>query len=52
MNNQITEQQYVQATIFLAAYDLQMQVMETTTLTHDQKETIYNALDALIEAAK
>lgn len=52
MNNQTTERQYLQATIFLTAYDLQMQVMETTTLTHNQKEAIYNTLDALIEAAK
>ena len=51
MNNQTTERQYVQATIFLAAHDLQMQIMETTSLTHNQKETLYNALDALVEAA-
>ena len=52
MDNQFSERQYVQATIFLAAYDLQMQVMETSALTPDQRKAAYAALDALIEAVR
>lgn len=40
MTNQTTEKQYTQATIFLAAFDLQMLTMETTALTSDQREAV------------
>ena len=52
MDNQITEKQYVQASIFIAAFDLQTLVMETSALTPDQQEAVYVALDALVEAVK
>lgn len=52
MDNQITEKQYVQASVFIAALDLQILVMETSALTPDQREAAYAALDALIEAVK
>lgn len=48
MDNQITEKQYVQARVFIAAFDLQ----ETSALTPDQQEAAYVALDALVEAVK
>ena len=41
-----------QTTIFLAAFDLQMLTMETTALTSDQREAVYTALDALVEAVR
>lgn len=50
MNNQITEKQYVQASVFIAALYLQILVMETSALTPDQQEAAYVALDALVEA--
>lgn len=46
MDNQITEKQYVQASVFIAAFDLQIPVMETSALTPDQREA------ALIEAVR
>nr|DAR46894.1 MAG TPA: hypothetical protein [Caudoviricetes sp.] len=49
MDNQITEKQYVQASVFIAAFDLQTLVMETSALTPDQQEA---ALDALIEVVR
>lgn len=52
MDNQITEKQYVQASVFIAAFDLQTLVMETSALTPDQREAVYVALDALVEAVK
>ena len=48
----MNERQYVQARIFLAAFDLQTLIMETTTLTHDHKEALYDVLEALVEAAQ
>lgn len=51
-DNQITEKQYVQASVFIAAFDLQTLVMETSALTPDQQEAAYVALDALVEAVK
>lgn len=47
-----TELQYVQASVFVAAYDLQTLVMETNALTPDQREAAYAALDALVEAVR
>ena len=52
MDNQTTEKQYTQATIFLAAFDLQLLIMETNALTPDQQEAAYEALDALVEAVR
>lgn len=52
MDNRITEKQYVQASVFIAAFDLQTLVMETSALTPDQREAAYAALDALIEAVR
>lgn len=52
MDNQITEKQYVQASVFIAAFDLQTLVMETSALTPDQREAVYAALDSLVEAVK
>lgn len=52
MDNQIIEKQYAQASVFIAAFDLQMLVMETSALTPDQQEAAYVALDALVEAVK
>ena len=52
MGNQITEKQFVQASIFIAAFDLQTLVMETSALTPDQQEAVYVALDALVEAVR
>lgn len=51
-DNQITEKQYVQASVFIAAFDLQTLVMETSALTPDQREAAYVALDALVEAVR
>lgn len=52
MDNQTTEKQYTQATVFLAAFDLQMLTMETSALTPNQREAVYAALDALVEAVR
>lgn len=52
ITDHITEKQYVQASVFIAAFDLQMLVMETSALTPDQQEATYDALDALVEAVK
>lgn len=52
MDNQITEKQYVQASVFITAFDLQTLVMETSALTPGQREVAYVALDALVEAVK
>ena len=52
MDNQIAEKQYVQASVFIAAFDLQTLVMETSALTPGQREAIYAAIDALVEAVK
>lgn len=52
MDNQITEKQYAQASVFIAALDLQILVMETSALTPDQQEAAYVALDALVEAVR
>lgn len=52
MDNQITKKCYVQASVFIAAFDLQALVMETRALTPDQREAVYVALDALVEAVK
>lgn len=52
MSNQITDLQYAQASIFLGVFDLQSMVMDTNTLTPDQKEAVYAALDDIIEAVK
>ena len=52
MNNQITDLQYVQASIFIAVFDLQSLVMDTSTLAPDQKEAIYAALEDIVEAVK
>lgn len=52
MDNQITEKQYVQSSIFIVAFDLQTLVMETSALTSDQREAVYVALDALVEAVR
>ena len=52
MDNQITEKQYVQASVFIAAYDLQTLVMETSALTSEQRKAAYDALDSLVEAVK
>lgn len=52
MDNQITEKQYVQASVFIAAYDLQTLVMETSALTSEQRGAVYDALEALVEAVK
>nr|DAW15514.1 MAG TPA: hypothetical protein [Caudoviricetes sp.] len=52
MNNQITDSQYVQGSIFIAVFDLQSLVMDTSVLTPDQKEAIYNALEDIVEAVK
>lgn len=51
-DNQITEKQYVQASVCIAAFDLQTLIMETSALTPDQREAAYAALDALVEAVK
>ena len=52
MDNQITESQYVQASIFITVFDLQLLVMDADTLTPDQKEAVYDALEAVVEAVK
>lgn len=52
MDNQITEKQYVQASVFVAVFDLQTLVMKTSALTPDQQEAVYVALDALVEAVR
>lgn len=53
MDNQIIEKkQYVQASVFIATFDLQILVMETSALTPDQQAAAYVALDALVEAVK
>lgn len=52
MDNQIIEKQYAQASVFIAALDLQILVMETSALTPDQQEAAYVALDALVEAVR
>lgn len=52
MNSQITDSQYTQASIFIAVFDLQSLVMDTSTLTPDQKEAVYAALDDIVEAVK
>lgn len=52
MDNQITEKQYVQCSVFIAALDLQTLVTETSALTPDQREAVYVALDALVEAIR
>lgn len=49
MDSQITEKQCAQASVFIAALDLQILVMETSALTPDQREA---ALDALVEVVK
>lgn len=50
MNNQTTESQYVQATIFVSVFNLRSLVTRTNTLTPDQKEAVYAALEDLIKA--
>lgn len=52
MDKQITEKQYIQGRVFTAAFDLQKLVMETRALPPDQREAVYVALDALVEAVK
>lgn len=52
MNNQITDLQYVQSSIFISVLDLQSLVVDTDTLTQDQKEAVYDALEAIVEAVK
>lgn len=52
MDNQITELQYVQASVFITAFDLQTLVMETSVITPDQRQAVYEALDALVEAVR
>lgn len=52
MDNQITEKQYVQCSVFITALDLQTLVMETSALTPEQRESAYTALDALVEAVR
>ena len=46
------QKQYAQASVFIAALDLQILVMEMSALTPDQREAAYAALDALIEAVR
>lgn len=50
--NHITDSQYVKGSIFIAVFDLQSLVMDASTLTPDQKEAIYAALDDIVEAVK
>lgn len=52
MNNQITDLQYVQATIIITVFDLQSLVTDTNVLAPDQKEAIYSALEDIVEAVK
>ena len=52
MGNQITDLQYVQASIFISVFDLQSLVMDTSTLTPDQKAVVYGALEDIVEAVK
>lgn len=52
MGNHITEKQYVQASVFITAFDLQTLVMETSALTPDQQGAAFVALDALVEAVR
>lgn len=52
MDNQMTELQYVQASIFIAVFDLQSLVMDTSALTPDQKEAVYDALENIVEAVR
>ena len=52
MNNQITDLQYVQASIFICVLDIQSLVMDTNTLTQDQKEAVYTALEDIVEVVK
>ncbi|MBF1368339.1 MAG: hypothetical protein HXN12_00350 [Porphyromonadaceae bacterium] len=52
MDNQITEKQYVQCSVFIATLDLLTLVMETSALTPEQQEAAYAALDALVEAVR
>ena len=52
MDNQITELQYVQGSIFITVFDLQSLVMDTSVLTPDQKEAVYSALEDIVEAVK
>ena len=52
MDNQITELQYVQASIFITVLDLQSLVMDASALTPDQKEAVCSALEDVVEAVK
>lgn len=52
MGNQITDLQYVQGSIFIAVFDIQSLVMDTSVLTPDQKEAVYSALEDIVEAVK